>query len=63
MTNSKKPYYEKVYFISEIQDFLAEYGIPKDEVPKTYEQYWERDFEKYYEIQVWDNEVLKPYAS
>ena len=61
MTNSKKPYYEKVYFISEIQDFLSEYGIPKDEVPKTYEKYWEGDLEKYYEVQVWDDEILRPY--
>ena len=50
MTNSKKPYYEKVYFISEIQVFLSEYVMPKDEVPKTYERYWEGDFEKYYGV-------------
>ena len=63
MTNSKMLYYEKVYFISEIQDFLSEYGLPKDEVPKTYENYWKGDFERYYEVQVWDSDLLKIYTS
>ena len=62
MTNSGKPYYEKVYFISEIQKILSEYGIPKDELPETYENYWEGEFEKYYEVQVWDDKILSTYA-
>lgn len=61
MTATHKPYFEKVYFLNEINELIAEYGRPKDEVPETYEKYWEGDFELYYEVQVWDDEILLPY--
>jgi len=61
MTDNSKLYYEKVYFISEAKSFLSQYGVPKDKVPENYDRYWEGNFEKYYEVQVWDDEVLKPY--
>ncbi|MCG8535704.1 MAG: hypothetical protein MI808_11480 [Pseudomonadales bacterium] len=61
MTASSKPYFEKVYHINEIEDILSIYGAPKDGVPDTYERYWEGDIEHYYEVQVWDDDVLKKY--
>ena len=49
-----KPYRKKVYTLSEIYDVISEYGFP---------QKWNEDGslgpERYIEVQVWDDEVLK----
>jgi len=31
-------------------------------VPESYDRYWEGDFEHYFEVQVWDDEVLRKYS-
>ncbi|RVU84594.1 hypothetical protein EOL70_10050 [Leucothrix sargassi] len=61
MSAKGKPYFEKVYFLNEMKEFISKYGIPKDEVPESYSRYWEGDFELYYEVQVWNDEILQPY--
>lgn len=61
MTASTKPYFEKIYFLNELEELVTKYGVPKDIVPDSYERYWEGDFEHYFEVQVWDDEVLHPY--
>lgn len=61
MSSREKPYFEKVYFLSEMQEFISEYGIPDDRLPESYDRYWEGDFELYYEVQVWDDKILQPY--
>ncbi|WDE95267.1 hypothetical protein PQO03_05975 [Lentisphaera profundi] len=61
MTDSSKPYFEKVYFLSEIDQLIHEYGEANDFVPNSYERYWEGSFEHYYEVQVWDSEILERY--
>lgn len=63
MTDQTKPYYEKVYFINEIEALTSKYGLAKDHAPNTYKRYWEGDFEHYYEVQVWDDEVLRKYLA
>jgi len=62
MTDSTKPYFEKVYFLKEVSDIASVYGIPNDVVPESYDRYWEGDFEHYFEVQVWDDEVLRKYS-
>ena len=63
MTDQSKPYFEKVYFLSEIPEIISKYGLPTNEPPKTYEKYWEGSFEHYFEVQVWDSEILKQYST
>jgi hypothetical protein len=55
MSREDKPYFEKVYFLDELEEFVSSYGLPEDEEPELYERYWVGDFEKYIEIQVWDD--------
>lgn len=58
MTAKDKPYYEEVYFLDEIEEVISKYGTPQDNVPKSYDKYWEGDFEIYYEVQVWSDSIL-----
>ena len=61
MSAKEKPYFEKIYFLDEIDEMTTRHGLPKDHIPKSYEKYWEGDFEHYYEVQVWDDEILTLY--
>ncbi len=61
MTAEDKDYYEKVYFIDELKELVNKRGLPKNEKPESYENYWVGDFEKYIEVQVWDDEVVEPF--
>jgi len=61
MTAKDKSFYEKVFFLHELEELIHNYGEPCDEVPKTYNKYWEGDFELYYEVQVWDDKIIEPY--
>jgi hypothetical protein len=55
MTRRDKPYYRKVFFLSETASIIQEYGIPQNDHLVPYDRYWETDFELYIEVQVWDN--------
>jgi hypothetical protein len=48
-----KPYYKKVFFLSEITQIVNKFGFPKNDDFVPYDKYWETDFELYIEIQVW----------
>ena len=61
MTACDKPYYKKVHLINEVDEIISKYGLPDDAVPETYEKYWEGDFEHYFEVQIWDDNILKKY--
>jgi hypothetical protein len=55
MTRRDKPYYRKVFLLSETASVVEEYGIPQNDHLVPYDRYWETDFELYIEVQVWDN--------
>ncbi|MEI6423352.1 MAG: hypothetical protein WCP55_14110 [Lentisphaerota bacterium] len=61
MNAKDKPYYEKVFLLSEIDEVLKRFGYPKAPIPNSYERYWEGDFEHYIEVQIWDDEIVEPY--
>jgi len=62
MLSKEKPYYEKVYLVEEIQEMLRLYGSPSDNVPESYNRYWEvKPTERFYEVQVWDKNFLRQY--
>lgn len=55
-----EPYHERVFFMDELADVVAEHGLPDGDVDETYEGYHKRKFEKYIEVQVWtDDPVAK----
>lgn len=54
VTRSNKPYYNKIYFLNEIEQLVKAFGLPANDHLVPYEKYWATDFELYIEIQVWD---------
>ena len=61
LTAKEKPYFNKVFLLDEIPQAINEFGPPSNRLAESYERYWEGDFELYYEVQVWDDEVLQQY--
>ena len=53
-----KPYYEKVFFLDELADVVAEHGLPDGSADSEYEGYHEREFERYIEVQVWSDRLV-----
>lgn len=54
-----QPYHEKVFFLDELSDVVAKYGLPNGNAEDDYTDYHTRKFEKYVEIQLWtDDPVL-----
>lgn len=47
-----KPYHGQVFLLYEIENVVSRYGLPKDNIPPSYQRYWEGDFEKYIEFQI-----------
>ena len=60
LSNNKKPYHGKVFLLHELKNFIEEYGIPDNDASFNYERYWEGDFEKYIEVQIWEDNIVKP---
>ena len=55
-----QPYHERVFFMDELADVVAEHGLPDGDADEDYEGYHNRKFEKYIEVQVWtDGPVAK----
>jgi len=48
-----QPYHEKVFFLHELADVVAQYGLPDGGVGEDYADYHKRKFEKYIEVQIW----------
>ena len=61
MTDQIKPYYEKVYLLSELDELINSFGLPNSVAPSTYEKYWEGDFEHYIEVQIWCDSLVNRY--
>jgi len=61
MSDATKPYYEKVYMLSELSEMINTYGLPKSKKPASYEKYWEADFEHYIEVQIWCDSIVESY--
>ena len=63
MTAEDKSYYEKVYFLGELESLVGEHGLPENKRPESYEKYWLGEFEEYIEVQVWDDSVVEPFRN
>ncbi|MCG8362631.1 MAG: hypothetical protein MJA27_04755 [Pseudanabaenales cyanobacterium] len=61
LSNNKKPYHGKIFLLHELESFIEEYGIPCDDDSHNYERYWEGDFEKYIEFQIWEDSIVEPF--
>ncbi|WP_144054326.1 hypothetical protein [Pleurocapsa sp. PCC 7319] len=61
LTNNKKPYHGKIFLLHELKSFIDKYGMPGDDDSRNYEHYWEGDFEKYIEFQIWENNIVEPF--
>lgn len=48
-----KPYQERVFFLDELADIVAEHGLPDGCPDEDYEGYHNKKFEKYIEVQLW----------
>lgn len=60
-TSKTKPYHGKVFLLTELESVIAKYGLPADDTSANYDSYWTRDFEKYIEFQVWEDEIIQGY--
>ena len=58
----EKPYHDQVYLLGELPDLIARYGLPDDQADEDYSGYEFREFEKFVEIQVWNDDVLDQVA-
>lgn len=48
-----QPYHEQAFFLDELAEVVAEYGMPDGGTDDGYTDYHKRKFEKYIEVQVW----------
>ena len=60
LSSNQKPYHGKVFLLHELETFIEEYGMPCDDNSLNYERYWEGDFEKYIEFQIWEDSIVAP---
>lgn len=56
-----QPYHERVFFMDELTEIVAEHGLPDGSVDEDYDGYQRRKFEKYIEVQLWADEPIKQY--
>lgn len=49
----RQPYHERVFFMHELADVVAEHGLPDGSADEDYDGYHTRKFEKYIEVQLW----------
>lgn len=56
-----EPYHEQVFFLDELEEVVADYGLPDGSVDDNYEGYYKRKFEKYIEVQVWSDAPVSQY--
>ncbi|PZD75326.1 hypothetical protein C1752_00179 [Acaryochloris thomasi RCC1774] len=53
-----QPYHEKVYLLNELPEVVAKFGLPQDDFSMQYQNYSNEEFEKFIEVQVWDDSPL-----
>lgn len=58
MEVASKPYHGNVYFLHELTEVINKFGLPKDDFSMEYRNYVGEEFEKFIEIQVWDDSPL-----
>ena len=61
LSSKTEPYHGKVFLLDELESFVAEYGLPNDDTSLNYERYWLGSFEKYLEVQIWEDEIVQPF--
>ena len=61
LSKNEKPYHGRVFLRHELESFVAEYGLPVDDDSRNYDRYWEGDFEKYIEFQIWEDDIVQPF--
>ena len=61
LSSNTKPYHGKVFLLNDLENVVAQYGLPIDDTSLNYDSYWLGDFEKYIEFQVWENEIIQPF--
>jgi hypothetical protein len=54
MSRQDKPYYKKLFLLSEVQDLWSSFSLPRNPADVPYEDYWKSEFEIYAEVQVWE---------
>lgn len=54
LTRDDKPYYNKIFLLSEVSELVTRFRFPENDHTIPYEGYWETDFELYIEVQIWD---------
>lgn len=55
LPHDERPYHGKVFKPSDLPALIAEYGMPSDDYRKDYKNYVNEEFEKFIEVQVWDD--------
>jgi hypothetical protein len=53
------PYHNRVFKIGDLHQIISKYGMPSDDKSKDYDNYAMKKFEKFIEIQVWDDSPLE----
>jgi hypothetical protein len=48
-------YHDQVFRLDELKQVIDTYGLPRPELPATYEGHQHRAFEHYIEIQLWSD--------
>jgi hypothetical protein len=59
----RRPYHERVFRLPELEDVVAQYGLPADGPEGDYDGYAHRPFEKYIEIQLWSDDPIRSFLS
>ncbi len=57
LPDSPRPYHGQVFFLDELPDLVAEFGLP-DDGTGDYDGYAFREFEKFIEIQLWIDDPI-----
>lgn len=55
----KRDYHDKVFNLHNLESIIDKYGFPEDDVSHNYGNYVNEEFEKFIEIQVWDDTPIK----
>lgn len=59
LPHEEKPYHGKVFQLEDLPSLVETYGLPSDDYRKQYNNYVNEEFEKFIEIQVWDDSPLE----
>jgi hypothetical protein len=56
-----RPYHNRVYRISELDEVVTTYGLPDASPDEGYENYHHKKFEKYIEVQLWTDDPIRQF--